>query len=272
MKSKPTASVFTPKIQKYILENRLSISANKMEAKLGIPQKKIRDFMKSKGLGLTREETLKLRSIGQTGRTTFTKKEDKYIKDNYLKIPVKALAKNINRSGFGTINRMRVLGLVIPPEIVERNRKAGQYPPGHAPMNKGLKQADYMTEDAIERCKVSQFKKNNLPHNTAEADGVIRIRNDKSGAKYKWIRMSLGVWKMLHVHIWEQANGKVPEGHIITFKDKNRLNVVLENLQMLTLAENMQNNTIHNFPQDLKDIIILKGAIKRQITLNNKRQ
>ena len=38
------------------------------------------------------------------------------------------------------------------------------------------------------------------------------------------------IWKRKHVYIWEQANGEVPEGHVIMFKDGNPNNFDLENL------------------------------------------
>lgn len=38
------------------------------------------------------------------------------------------------------------------------------------------------------------------------------------------------VWKTKHVHVWEQANGPVPEGHVIMFGDGNPRNNSLDNL------------------------------------------
>ena len=36
------------------------------------------------------------------GRTSFTAKEDQFIKDNYLTMPIKTMAKQIGRSGCGS--------------------------------------------------------------------------------------------------------------------------------------------------------------------------
>lgn len=49
---------------------------------------------------------------------------DQFITDNYLTMPVKRMAKEINKSGCYVFNRLKVLGLVVPVEIVEQ-RKAG---------------------------------------------------------------------------------------------------------------------------------------------------
>ena len=40
----------------------------------------------------------------------------------------------------------------------------------------------------------------------------------------------LDCWELKHKHIWEQANGKVPEGHVLLFLDGDVNNCELENL------------------------------------------
>jgi hypothetical protein len=50
---------------------------------------------------------------------------------------------------------------------------------GHVPVNKGKKQTEFMTREAIERTKNTRFKKGHLPHNSIGVrDGDIRIRHD----------------------------------------------------------------------------------------------
>jgi hypothetical protein len=40
----------------------------------------------------------------------------------------------------------------------------------------------------------------------------------------------LGTWKRKHVHIYEQAHGKVPKGYKVFFADQNHSNFALDNL------------------------------------------
>jgi hypothetical protein len=47
-------------------------------------------------------------------------------------------------------------------------------------------------------------------------------------------------WQDKHRWVWEQANGKIPEGMDIIFLDNNRLNCTLENLAMVSKAERVQ--------------------------------
>lgn len=43
-----------------------------------------------------------------------------------------------------------------------------------------------------------------------------------------------GKWRLKHVVIWEEANGKVPEGHVLIFADQNPMNVTLDNLILVS--------------------------------------
>ena len=136
-----------------------------------------------------------------------------------------------------------------------------QFPKGHVPMNKGQK----MPQTTYEKVCKTMFKKGNVPANAKESDGVITIRMDKTKRPYKHIRIALGKWKMLHVHIWETTNGKIPKGMIIAFKDKDTMNCNLENLELITRAENMMRNTIHRYPTELKSLIRINNKIKSRI-------
>lgn len=78
-----------------------------------------------------------------------------------------------------------------------------------------------------------------------------------------WIKVAEpNAWERKHRYIWEQAYGKIPEGHVILFKDGDKSNVVLENLFMVThsvstsiakrglrQADPELNVTIHNVAQ-----------------------
>jgi hypothetical protein len=72
-------------------------------------------------------------------------------------------------------------------------------------------------------------------------------------------------WKMLHVYMWEAVNGPVPDGHIVVFKDKNPLNCLIENLEMVTREEHMIRNSIMRFPKDVISTIKLISTLKKKI-------
>jgi RNA polymerase sigma factor (sigma-70 family) len=63
-----------------------------------------------------------------------------------------------------------------------------------------------------------------------------------NGAKYKlgpggYLRRTDGNRPFLHRELWEQANGPVPPKHVVIFKDGDRTNCLLENLQCIPLTE-----------------------------------
>lgn len=204
--------------------------------------------------------------------TSFTEKEDKYIIDNFLSMPIKTIAKNIGRSYTGVMGRLNANGLKIPLSIIEYRKKLGVYKKGNISFNKGKKQSEYMTAEAINRTAFTRFKKGNSPHNTSEKDGDISVRIDhanRSGKSYKWIRLSLGNWDLLHRQVWISANGNIPKGSCISFKDGNSLNCDLSNLTLITRKENMLNNSIQRYTPEMQQSLKLISRINKKIQKTN---
>lgn len=117
--------------------------------------------------------------------------------------------------------------------------RKSRFKKGHAPTNKGKKQTDFMTLEAIEKSKASRFKKGHIPVNAVPV-GYERV--DKDG--YVYIKVE-GKRKLVmkHRHIWEQHNGEIPKGCNIQFKDGNRQNCSIENLYIVSRRKQMLNNS-----------------------------
>lgn len=261
----PKKPFLTAEHKKYIQENRLKISSVKMAEHLGCSRSVVQKYMRNNGLTVPKEISNKFRAEANGGRTTFTAEMDAFLIKNYLKIPVKPLGEMIGKSGTGVNVRLRQLGLEIPKEIREERKKIGQLKTGCVPPNKGKKQHEYMSPEAIARTAKTRFKKGHKPHNTAEEDGVISIRKDSdTNIPYKYIRVSVGNWQLYQRYVWEKANGPIPEDHCIRFKDGNALNCRLENLELINRAENLNRNW-HNYPKPLKRAIKLTNKIKKQL-------
>jgi hypothetical protein len=198
--------------------------------------------------------------------TKYTSLQEENIKNNFLTTSVKKLAQETN-SSFGRI--MRFLdknNLKIPIEIIEQRKEFSKKKKGCVPFNIGKKQSEYMSHEAIERTKNTRFKKGNEPHNTKkEGNGTIVSRKDKTGRYYKYIRVSIGVWELYHRVVWEQKYGKIPENHVIIFKDENNKNVDIENLELISMTENMLRNSIHNYPQEIIPSLVLSKKIETKI-------
>ena len=68
---------------------------------------------------------------------------------------------------------------------------------------------------------------------------------------------------------WPILEGIIPPGHALIFKDGNKRNFALDNLELVSRAELMRRNSVHNYGPEIARIHQLQGAITRQI---NKRQ
>lgn len=71
---------------------------------------------------------------------------------------------------------------------------------------------------------------------------LMRKISDTGDAHIDWVPSSRAAW--------EKAHGKIPEGMVVRLKDGNPSNVNLENLELLSITERMQRNTIARYPLD----------------------
>jgi hypothetical protein len=232
---------FTKKEQQFIVDNRLIFSSGQLAQKLKCSKTKVQRFINKSGLQPPAEVIELFRRNGLSGKTICTPAQDKIIKRDYLKTPIKRLAANLGISQTCLRNRLKQLNLVIPADLATARKKANQIKPGNTPANKGKK----MPADLYEKASATMFKKGHLPHNAVGfKDGDIRTRTDnKTGIVYKYIRLALGKWYPLHQHEWEQVNGELPKKHCLWFKDRNSLNCSLDNLELITRVENMKRNS-----------------------------
>lgn len=125
-----------------------------------------------------------------------------------------------------------------------------------APHNKGNK------FEAGGRSAEFRFKKNSIPHNSVP---VGTIRHEKEG--YLKIKIAeRDKWELLHREVWKRENGTYPPNDCaIIFIDGNKQNCDISNLKMVTRAELMLQNSMQNYPEELKKVINLQAAIRRKI-------
>lgn len=196
----------------------------------------------------------------------FTDAQKQQIKDEYLQKPVKRLADELNTT-YGRIMRfLKKNDLTIPKEIIEKRKKDSQKKKGHTPHNKGKKQCEYMSADAIERANRTNFKKGHIPHNSnPQGDGAIVSRKDSSGKSYKFIRVKKGVWELYHRYLWRQKKGEIPDNYLVVFKDGNTENVTIENLELISMIANMYRNSFVKYPKELIPSLELRKKIEHKL-------
>lgn len=183
--------------------------------------------------------------------------------DNYTE----TICKIFNRSYRSVCSQATLMGLKKSEAFMkmELERQAdrlrivgvqSRYHKGREPENKGKP----MRKEVYEKVKRTMFKKGNKPHNTTY-DGHERISKDG----YVEIRIRLCKYVLKHRHIWEQANGKVPKGYIVVFKDRNPNNIVLENLELISREENMYRNSKHGYPLEVIPTLTILNKLKKKI-------
>lgn len=160
------------------------------------------------------------------------------------------------------------LGLKSTPEKISRSGRMSSHHPnvaghrfekGHIPANKGRK----MSPELYAKCAPTMFKKGQASINKRPV-GSERINVDG----YIEVKVAdPNKWRLKNRVIWEQHNGEIPKGYNIQFKDHNPLNCTIDNLYIISQAEQMrtENSYLAKYPKELADIIRLKGTIKRQI-------
>lgn len=156
---------------------------------------------------------------------------------------------------------------------------SSRFHPGQVPPNKGLRRPGW----APGRMSETQFKpgvrqgiaaKNWCAIGTIRKDSEgflrIKVREGMKGEAYGFGNTK--IWPLLNRHVWEQHNGPIPPSHAVVFKDGDRANCDIDNLECISRRDLMRRNTVHNLPKPLVEVIQLRGALNRRIRSLNEKQ
>lgn len=171
---------------------------------------------------------------------TWSEEEVSYLRLNYLEQSNAEMAHYLGRDVISIDNKMHKLKLIRPDALRRKISSVTWFRKGQVPHNKGKKCPNRPGMMA------TQFKHSNIPPQTKH-DGCISIRTENNGhggrRKIKYIRVALAQWRYLHHVIWEKEHGPIPENHVLRFKNGNTLDVRLENLELISRADNARKNT-----------------------------
>ncbi|MDH1281012.1 HNH endonuclease [Pseudomonas chengduensis] len=201
---------------------------------------------------------------GRQRKQFWSAEEEQLLRDRYADELTEVLAGELGRSVSKVLAKANKMGLHKSEAFLAEHGQrlsgmqgqSSRFQKGHTTWNKGMKGLSLGGVD-------TQFCKGNMPHNWVPV-GTEQIRDG-----YLWRKVTdtrhRSDWKQVHVMLWEQHNGPVPKGLILCFKDGNKQHIALANLELRTRAEHMQKNTIHRYPQELKDAIRTVAKLKRTI-------
>lgn len=189
-----------------------------------------------------------------------------WLAKSYREMPLRELTEKFNaRYGFSL--NPKALHTHLKRRGIQSGR-SGQIQPGTKPWNAGT--------TGLMKPNAGSFKKGDIPGNTrplgaeriCPKDGFILVKveepNPYTGAKTRF--------KHKHLVMWEQANGPVPPGHVVTFIDGNKLNCVLGNMECISRSELARRNKLRLSlaPDELKPTI--KAIAKLQVAAHDRGQ
>lgn len=208
-------------------------------------------------------------------RKTWTARDVRFMRLYYPHCSTKNVAEALKASTASVYCKARGLGLKKSDRYMaglmavtkKRLAKLGEsyrFAKGQEPFNKGLKLEEFMSKEGVQKVKKTWFRKGHTPANTRQ---VGSTRRDKDG--YLLIKRASGEWALAHRALWEDHNGKVPEGYLVSFKNGNLNDIRLENLELIDARANMRRNSVIRYPAGA--IRVFK-RLKRLERLCNNRQ
>jgi hypothetical protein len=191
-------------------------------------------------------------------RKQWTKKETEEFIQLYPTTMAKDLAKRFNCSITQIYHKQQNTGVNKSTDFLHDYYKANfkghpatQFKKGMTSWNKGTKGLQIGGKE-------TQFKKGQTPHNTKP----IGFRSYRDG--YLVERVEKG-FEFVHKLIWKQHHGEIPMGMFVVFKDRNKNNICIENLEIIDRVEHIRRNHIQNLPPELKEVVHIKKSITRKI-------
>ncbi|HEM4279106.1 HNH endonuclease [Streptococcus suis] len=129
----------------------------------------------------------------------------------------------------------------------------GHFEKGRIPHNKGKKYPGMYPNSG-------QYKKGRIP-NSYHPVGTVNMTTDG----YLKIKISdPNVWERVHLLVWREHYGPVPEGHIIVFLDGDKTNVDISNLACVNRSDIVRMNKNRYFDSDPETTKAAIGLVQLQ--------
>ena len=196
------------------------------------------------------------------------------LRRDYPDVDTADLCLRLNRSVSSIYGQAHLLGLRKSNSYLrvhcriqhgQRIGRAGEFPKGHIPANKGLRRPGWSPG----RMRETQFKKGQRPH-TWKPIGSERLCDGYLQRKVTDTGYPPRDWQPVHVLLWIEHYGPIPRGYAVKFIDGDRRNVVIENLCLVSRADLARLNVMWNrYPRELAEAIQLRGVLRRRL---NKRR
>jgi hypothetical protein len=197
------------------------------------------------------------------------------LRELYATTPTKELATRLGRSYSTLCQKAYKLGLkkdpayLSSPAACRTNGHKGmgtRFAPGQVPWNKGVSGSTGTHPNTARH----HFKPGQRPPKWAPLGSLRVVKGPYLQIKVRDTGYTPHDWISYHRHVWEQAHGPLPAGHVVVFRDGSRptdpKQVTLDRLEMVGRKELLERNSLHTrYPDDLRRIVQLRGVLQRQI-------
>ncbi|ASK91082.1 HNH endonuclease [Xanthomonas campestris pv. trichodesmae] len=218
-----------------------------------------------------------------TTRRPWTADEDETVRINFPMWPAFLIGHLINRSTSSVYQRAKALKVVKCPDHWRNpmahlwngtghpNSIASRIKPGSVPSNKGLRRPAGW---APGRMAQTQFLAGRPAHENANYKPIGSLRVSRDGDLERKVTDDRDIvparrWVGVHRLVWEATHGPIPPGYVVRFRSGMKTIdpelITLDRLELISQAENMRRNTIHNYPEHLKKVMRLRGVLNRRI-------
>jgi hypothetical protein len=219
-----------------------------------------------------------------TPRRAWSEFEDAVLRKHYAASLTSDLAELFGRTLSTTYQHARRLGLVKSVEWIAATASArilsdpnhgsrrSRIAPGSEPWNKGTHYVagGRSVETQFKKGRAAEEARNYVPIGSTRVtkDGILerKVTDDPSLVPARR-------WTNVARLVWATANGPIPRGHLVRFKDGMRTvveaEITADRLECLDRAEHARRNQVS---PELRPIVQLRGAITRQINKRLKEQ
>lgn len=212
----------------------------------------------------------------RAGKRLWNAADDAALRRLYPDTPTGAVAQKLRRTVQSVYVRAQAFGItksaayLASPAACRLRRgdgigTASRFKKGQTPANKGLRRPGW----APGRMRETQFTKGvrrGVALKLWKPIGTERMSKD--GYLERKVNNDLPLqarWRAVHLVEWEQVHGPIPAGHALVFRNGDKADRRLDNLECITRAALMARNSIHRLPEALADTVRLLGRVNRQI-------
>ena len=208
-----------------------------------------------------------------------TEDDVEYIREHYASMSAREIAEARGMSKTTISAIAQRLGLHKTREWIAERARLRSSDPNHGgrktrfmkgctPFSKGRKIEEWMSPEGIANSSKTRFKKgqpslNGRPVGSerVNVDGYIEVKIAEPNK-----------WRQKQRVVWEAAHGPVPADSVVSFKDGNKQNCELSNLRVMTKADNLRRTSLHNYPEEVREVIHMRAVLRRHINTQKRKR